>query len=175
MKLIVCLGNYPKEYDLTRHNVGFFIGNFIRDEYNFDDWKEDKKLICNITRGSLFSKDCLIIKPNTYMNNSGDSVAKVVNFYKIKPCDIVVIHDEIDLPFGIVKTTNSRNSAGHNGVKSINNVVKEVYNRVRIGVGRPQNADYDVSDYVLGKFTKEEQEKLQSIAEQSVLTIKSLF
>ena len=175
MNLIVCLGNYPKEYDFTRHNVGFFIGNFIRDEYNFDDWIEDKKLICNLSRGSLFDKDFLIIKPNTYMNNSGDSVAKVVNFYKIKPCDIVVIHDEIDLPFGTIKVTNSRNSAGHNGVKSVNNVIKEVYNRIRIGVGRPLNKEYDVSDYVLGKFTAEEQEKLQSIAEQSILTIKSLF
>ncbi len=175
MKLIVCLGNYPKEYNLTRHNVGFIVGDFIQEEFNFPSWKEEKKLVCNLSRGSLFEKDCLIIKPNTFMNNSGESVIKVINFYKIKSEDIIVIHDDIDLPFSEIKTTKSRNSAGHNGVKSINNVIHEVYNRIRIGVGRPTQPDFDVSDYVLSKFLKDEQEQFDDIANRSVLTIKSLF
>ena len=175
MKLLVFLGNYPKEYSLTRHNIGFIVGDAIQEKYDFSNWNENKKLLCNISKGVLFDKDCILIKPNTYMNCSGDSVIKVLNFYKIKPNDVVVIHDELDFDFGTIKTTNSRNSAGHNGVKSVNSVIHEPYNRIRIGIGRPEEKNFDVSNYVLSKFSAEEQSKFDNIIEQSILTIKTLF
>ena len=97
MKLIVGLGNYPKEYNLTRHNIGFIMVDYLHDIGDFDTWSENKKLLCNISKGSVFNNDCILIKPNTYMNLSGDSVAKVMHFFKLKPEDLIVIHDEIDL------------------------------------------------------------------------------
>ena len=109
------------------------------------------------------------------MNLSGDSVAKVMHFFKLKPEDLIVIHDEIDFEFGIVKTSQSRNSAGHNGVKSINSIVSQPYNRIRVGVGRPENKDFDISDYVLSKFTTKEQEKIDNIAENVVENIKEIL
>ena len=163
MKLIVGLGNYPKEYALTRHNIGFIVVDYLHDVGNFEQWSENKKLLCNISKGSLCEKDCILIKPNTYMNLSGDSVVKVMHFFKIIAKDLVVIHDEIDFNFGIVKTSQSRNSAGHNGIKSINSVVNDTYNRVRVGVGRPENKDFDISDYVLSKFNDTEIKSLDKI------------
>lgn len=175
MKLIAGLGNYPKEYNLTRHNAGFIAVNYIQEHNNFEDWNESKKFLCDISKGELFNQDVILIKPNTYMNLSGDSVIKVMNFYKLKAEDLIVLHDELDFNFGVVKVSQSRNSAGHNGIKSINSYVKEQYNRIRIGIGRPENKDYDISNYVLSKFTKEEQEKLDEISKNVVLTIKTLI
>lgn len=175
MKLIVGLGNYPKEYNLTRHNIGFLVVDYIQENYNFENWSENKKFICNLSRGFLFDKDCLLIKPNTYMNLSGDSVIKVMQFYKLKAEDLIVIHDELDFDFGIIKTSQSRNSAGHNGIKSINSHIADKYNRIRIGIGRPENKEYDISNYVLSKFTNEEQGKLDEIKKNTVLTIKTMI
>ena len=174
-KLIVGLGNFPKEYDLTRHNIGFLVVDKIQETGNFDNWKENKKLLCNISSGTFCDTNCILIKPTTYMNLSGNSVIQVAKFYKINHKNIIVIHDDIDLKFGIIKTTNSKNSAGHNGIKSINSHITEQYDRIRIGVGRPENAGYEISNYVLSKFTKEEQEKLDDIILNSILTIKTII
>ena len=165
-KLIVGLGNYPKEYYLTRHNVGFLAIDYFCENGNFTQWNENKKMLCDITKGIFFNQECILIKPNTYMNLSGNSVVKVMNFFKIPAKNIIVIHDEIDLSFGTIKITQSRNSAGHNGIKSINSIINDVYNRIRVGIGRPKDSHYDISDYVLGKFNQEEQEKLPIILKQ---------
>lgn len=175
MKLIVGLGNYPKEFDFTRHNIGFIIVDEIQRNEDFDCWTGDKKLLCDICCGSILGKNCILIKPNTYMNLSGDSVAKVMQFYKIFAKDVIVIQDELDIKFGDIRVTDSRNSAGHNGIKSINLNVKERYNRIRVGIGRPANKEYDISNYVLSKFTHEEIDKLKYIVENTVLTLKSLL
>ena len=187
IKLIVGLGNYPKEYCLTRHNIGFLIvdairdGNFTWQGHNgvdlcdFSDWEDDKKFNGYISSGVLFGTDCLLLKPKTYMNLSGESVIKVVNFYKIDAKDIIVIHDEADIDFGKIKISNSQSSAGHNGIKSINQYLKNQYNRIRIGIGRPKNEKQQLSNYVLSKFTDDEIEQMPSIFTNSVLTLKTLF
>ena len=187
IKLIVGLGNYPKEYCLTRHNIGFLIvdairdGNFTWQGHNgvdlcdFSDWEDDKKFNGYISSGVLFGTDCLLLKPKTYMNLSGESVIKVVNFYKIDTKDIIVIHDEADIDFGKIKISNSQSSAGHNGIKSINQYLKNQYNRIRIGIGRPKNEKQQLSNYVLSKFTDDEIEQMPSIFTNSVLTLKTLF
>jgi len=175
MKLIVGLGNFPKEYKLTRHNMGFLCVDFIQENNNFDNWQTNKKLLCDISSGILDNQNIILIKPNTYMNLSGDSVIKVINFYKITNNDIIIIHDELDFDFGIIKTTQSRNSAGHNGVKSINARIPSNYTRIRIGIGRPKNESQDISSYVLSKFSQEEQNKLEDIYTNCSLTIKTLL
>ena len=109
------------------------------------------------------------------MNLSGESVIKVVNFYKIDTKDIIVIHDEADIDFGKIKVSNSQSSAGHNGIKSINQYLKNKYNRIRIGIGRPKNEKQELSNYVLSKFTDDEMEQIPSIFTNSVLTLKTLF
>ena len=168
MKLIVGLGNYPKKYHLTRHNIGFLLVDYLQNIGNFDKWKESKKDICDISKGILFKVDCILIKPNTYMNLSGEAVIKVMRFYKICANDLIVVHDDIDLAFGNVKFTQSKNSAGHNGVKSINSVIHDVYNRIRVGVGRPDNPEYDVADYVLSKFTDIELKEINDEVNEKV-------
>lgn len=187
LRLIVGLGNFPKEYQYTRHNIGFLIvdalhnGEFVYHNHNgadicdFEKWNENSKAKGNISFGTFFGRDCLLLKPNTYMNSSGESVISVVNFYKIKPENIIVIHDEMEIPFGMIKPSNSRNSAGHNGVKSINNYIKFTYNRVRVGIGRPKIIGQDVGQYVISKFTKDEMERLNEIYTNSILTLKTLL
>lgn len=171
MKLIVGLGNYTKEHKFSRHNVGFMMIDYLHDLGDFNKWNDSNKMLGYISEGLLFGTTCLLVKPKTYMNLSGNCVAKIMNFYKLKAENIIIIHDEADLDFGIVKTSNSRNSAGHNGVKSINSVILEPYNRVRVGIGRPNCNAFDIADYVLSNFTKEEQEKIKSSISQSVVAI----
>ena len=109
------------------------------------------------------------------MNLSGESVIKVANFYKIDAKDIIVIHDEADVEFGKIKVSNSMSSAGHNGIKSINQCLKTTYNKIRIGIGRPQNVKQELSEYVLSRFTNEEMEAMSSVFANSVLTLKTLL
>ena len=187
LKLIVGLGNYPKEYRYTRHNIGFLVVDAIKDGdftwqghngvdlCDFSNWEDDKKFNGCISSGVLFGTNCLLLKPKTYMNLSGESVIKVVNFYKIDTKDIIVIHDEADIDFGKIKVSNSQSSAGHNGIKSINQYLKNKYNRIRIGIGRPKNEKQELSNYVLSKFTDDEMEQIPSIFTNSVLTLKTLF
>ena len=187
LKLIVGLGNYPKEYHYTRHNIGFLVvdairdGNFTWQGHNgvdlcdFSNWDDNKKFNGYISSGVLFGTNCLLLKPKTYMNLSGESVIKVVNFYKIDAKDIIVIHDEADVEFGKIKVSNSMSSAGHNGIKSINQCLKTTYNKIRIGIGRPRNTQQELSDYVLSKFTNDEMEAMPSVFANSILTLKTLL
>lgn len=185
--LIVGLGNFPKEYYCTRHNIGFLVLDAIRDGNffwqnrsgvdlcDFNQWNDNKKFNGYISNGVLFGTECMLLKPKTYMNLSGESVISVINFYKIDMQNIIVIHDEADIDFGKVKLSNSRNSAGHNGVKSINMYVKTPYNRIRVGIGRPKDEKQLLSDYVLSKFTDDEINQFGSIFTNSMLTLKTLL
>ena len=187
LKLIVGLGNYPKEYHYTRHNIGFLVVDAIRegdftwqghngvDLCDFSNWDDNKKFNGYISSGVLFGTDCLLLKPKTYMNLSGESVIRVVNFYKIDAKDIIVIHDEADVGFGKIKVSNSMSSAGHNGIKSINQYLNKAYNKIRIGIGRPQNVKQELSEYVLSRFTNDEMEAMSSVFANSVLTLKTLL
>lgn len=164
MKLIIGLGNYPKEYNFTRHNVGFIFIDYFCNHMNFEPLLENKKMLCaGFCCGEIFDEKVILAKPNTYMNLSGDCVSKIMNFYKISPADLIVIHDDIDIDLGKIKITKSRNSAGHNGIKSINNFISEEYTRVRVGVGRPKENEFDIADYVLSKFTDDELSKINDI------------
>ena len=152
MLLIIGLGNIGKEYENTRHNIGFMAIDEIQKKYDFPDFKEKNKY--------FFSKkdDIILTKPTTYMNLSGDAVIALASLYKIPPENIIVIHDDLDLPTGKIKTKQGGGNGGHNGLKSIDKAIGTNYYRIRIGIDHPRNhtPQIDVSNYVLGKFFPEE-------------------
>jgi PTH1 family peptidyl-tRNA hydrolase len=156
IRLIVGLGNIGKEYERTRHNAGFMAVDFLAG----DDavWKKHKNYL------AARIDDAVFVKPTTFMNLSGAAVLAAMKFYKIPIEDVVVIHDEIDLPLGTLRTKVGGGSAGHNGIKSIDGAIGNEYRRIRIGIGRPVPGQArndkifspDVPDWVLGRFSGDE-------------------
>ena len=163
MKLIVGLGNIGDKYKLNRHNVGFLVIDYLVNE--FEAFK------VSFSKGDLFKvKEFLFLKPSTFMNNSGESIVLVKNFYKIDNEDIIVIHDDIDLKLGALKFKRGGSSGGHNGLKSIDSYIGDDYYRVRIGVGRPKKKE-EVIDYVLSDFSKDEFKCIQTLFAKIKLAI----
>lgn len=169
MFLIVGLGNPGNRYDNTRHNVGFMAVDKISANHDFS-FIEKSKFKAMIASGKIHSHNVILCKPLTYMNLSGYSVQQLANFHKIDVTNIIVLHDEIDLDPAKIKYKLGGGHAGHNGLKSIEACLGDRnFHRIRIGVGRPEDNRFEISDYVLGKFTKSEQQnlepKLQTISE----------
>ncbi len=165
--LIVGLGNIGKEYDGTRHNIGFeAVDRFVTD-HDFPGWIEKKDLKCHLTSSQLGETKVVVIKPTTLMNLSGQAVQAVVNFYKINPEYLVVVHDELDIPFGQIRTRIGGGSAGHNGVKSVTSTIGEQYGRVRIGIGPKLHEQQDSADFVLGKFNTEQQSQMKNLTREA--------
>ncbi len=168
MRLVVGLGNPGTKYSLNRHNVGFMVADALVRDLNCD--KINKKSFL----GELFRcSDTLVLKPLTYMNLSGKSVAAVKNFYKIPNEKIVVVHDDLDLPFGAVKFKKGGGNGGHNGLKSVDEHIGNDYIRLRVGIGRPQRKE-EVVKYVLSDFTPEEIRKLNELIEHITAALKAL-
>lgn len=157
MILVVGLGNIGKEYENTRHNVGFMLIDLLLKESNFTNLSNSK------FKGELFKigSSLLLLKPSTYMNNSGISVKAVNDFYKCER--IIVIHDDIDINLGSLRFKKGGSSGGHNGLKSIDSLCGNDYERVRIGVGKGQN----VISHVLGNFKDDEKMILAKVLEHS--------
>ena len=150
MTLFVGLGNPGDRYENNRHNIGFQVIDALVDYY------EAGNISKNAFQGELFkSNNLLFLKPATFMNLSGKSLQSVKNFYKIELDNIVVIHDDLDLPFGAVRFKKGGGSGGHNGLKSIDNMIGKEYMRVRLGIGKPLHKS-QVTDYVLHDFSPEE-------------------
>ncbi|PCK00111.1 MAG: aminoacyl-tRNA hydrolase [Zetaproteobacteria bacterium] len=159
MWLFVGLGNPGREYERNRHNVGFMLLDAIQNEFPvFGTYKS--KFQGKISEGRLGNQKVLLLKPETYMNNSGQSVVKAANFYKIAPDNVIVFHDEIDIAQNAVRVKQGGGNAGHNGLKSIQAHLSTAdFWRVRVGIGRPSHQGA-VSNYVLDNFSKAEQEWL---------------
>jgi len=166
--LIVGLGNPGDKYAKTRHNVGFMVIDRLIQ-------KLQALKISSSFKGELFKKDDIfLLKPTTYMNLSGESVVLVKNYYKIDIDKIVVVHDDLDLPFGAVRFKRGGGHGGHNGLKSCDKYISKDYIRVRIGIGKPQDKD-KVASYVLDDFSKEEEKYLDDIIEhvsEAILSLK---
>ena len=160
-RLIVGLGNVGKKYDVTRHNVGFACVDHLVTTLDLPNWIEKKDLKCLISVGKAGDKQIIVMKPTTFMNNSGEAVQAVAHFYKINPQDIVAVHDELDIPFGQIRTRRGGGSAGHNGIKSLIQHIGEDFGRIRIGIGSDKTIDS--ADFVLSNFTKEEQTQLSNL------------
>lgn len=164
MHLIVGLGNPGREYETTRHNFGFLTLDKIIDDYHFSN--QGKKFKSEVFSGEINGQKILALKPQTFMNRSGGAVIEAANFYKIAPSNIIVLHDDVDLEFGRLKVKIGGGHGGHNGLRSIDEVIGKDYVRIRLGVGRPANKEFDTADYVLGKFLKEEMSQLEKINEK---------
>ncbi len=148
MKLIVGLGNPGTEYENTRHNIGFMVIDELLRRTSAQDVTK------NSFNGNAYrSKDAIYLKPLTYMNLSGKSILKVKNFFKTSTT--IVIHDDLDLPFGTLRFKSGGGHGGHNGLKSADSVITKEYIRVRMGIGRPENKG-EVSSFVLSSFSQNE-------------------
>lgn len=159
MYLLVGLGNPGKEYSKNRHNIGFMTVDEIARNHHFPAFKS--KFQGEYSEGLLAGQKVMILKPQTYMNESGQSVGKVAKFYKIPLKKIIVIYDELDIPFKRVKTKQGGGSGGHNGIKSIDaHLGNKDYWRVRMGIDHPGDKNR-VSGYVLSDFNKVEQAALE--------------
>jgi len=151
MKLFVGLGNPGAQYALNRHNVGFMAADAIAASHDFPTWR--KRFAGLAAEGKLGRESVLLLKPQTYMNESGRSVGQAVRFYKLDLADVVVFHDELDLAPGKVRVKTGGGTAGHNGLKSLTAHIGNDYMRVRIGIGHPGNKAL-VHDHVLQNFAK---------------------
>lgn len=155
MYIIAGLGNPGKQYDMTRHNIGFHTIDYMADKLNV----KVKKLKFKALYGEceIAGEKTLLIKPQTYMNLSGESIAGFAQFYKINPSNIIIINDDISLETGRIRVRPRGSAGGHNGLKSIIYMLEsDEFPRVKMGVGAPKNENYDLADFVLGHFTKEE-------------------
>lgn len=165
MKLIVGLGNPGKEYENTRHNIGYIFIDSLADKLGVSIDK--KKFNGLYTEAVINNEKVLLVKPLSYMNLSGEVVEKFVNFYKIDINDILVINDDLDLDVGRVRLRLKGSSGGHNGLKNIALHLKtEDFKRLKIGISN--NKLIDTKDYVLGKFTKEEKEIINNLKDKIV-------
>lgn len=169
MYLLVGLGNIGREYEKTRHNFGFIALDKILEKFNFE--KKSNKFNSELFEGTIDGIKIIAIKPQTYMNRSGIAVLEITNFYKIPSNKIIVLHDEIDIEFGKIKMKIGGGNAGHNGLRSIDEKIGNNYWRIRIGVSRPKNPDYEIADYVLSNFNIEEIVEVEKISDNIVEVI----
>lgn len=159
MYIIAGLGNPTREYDATRHNIGFDIITRISDDYNISlDMKKHKSLI---GRGMIAGEKVVLAQPQTYMNLSGEAVRELKDFYKVTNDEIIIIYDDISLDVGQLRIRTKGSAGGHNGIKSIiSHLGTDEFPRIKVGVGdKPRG--WDLADYVLGRFKDEEQETMR--------------
>ena len=159
--LVVGLGNPGRDYEFTRHNAGFLTLDHIASELDIEiNRLKNNALTADTVIGG---HRCLLVKPQTFMNNSGEAVRDISKFYKIPPEKIIVIFDDISLPCGKLRIRRKGTDGGHNGIKSIiYHLNSDNFPRIKIGVGAKPDPDYDLKDYVLGTFSKADQEILKT-------------
>lgn len=160
MKLFVGLGNPGAKYAKNRHNIGFMALDEIAREHGFAPWRG--KFQGSVSEGRLGTEKVILLKPETFMNLSGQSVGEAMRFYKLTPEDVVVFHDELDLAPGRLKVKQGGGHAGHNGLRSMHQHLGDGYGRVRMGIGHPGQKNM-VSGYVLKDFAKADQEWLSDV------------
>ena len=182
MKLIIGLGNPGKQYENTRHNIGFEIVDKLQCLFNFPGFSFNKKFSAEISEGTYppYEDKIILVKPQTFMNLSGISVRSLLDFYKLAPEDIIIIQDDIDIEIGTFKIATDSRSAGHNGVQNIINALgTQKFTRLRIGIGATTtdspSCRMGVHDFVLGTFSEEENEKNNAIFEKIVEALKKLL
>ncbi len=171
--IIVGLGNPGKKYELTRHNAGFLFADLLADKNGEKISKiQFKSVTANITLGG---HRCLLMKPQTFMNNSGEAVKQAAAFYKIAPENIIVVFDDISLPCGKMRIRRKGSDGGHNGIKSIIYLLNsDKFPRVKLGVGEKPHPDYDLADWVLSSFKKNELDALREAAENACKAVEMM-
>ena len=172
--MVVGLGNPDRKYTLTRHNSGFLCVDMLSQKLNFRvDKLKFKSLIADTT---INGHRCIVMKPQTYMNNSGEAVRECANFYKIKPENIIVIYDDISLDVGKLRIRRKGTDGGHNGIKSIiYHLNSDQFPRIKVGCGKKPHPDYNLADWVLSEFKKDEQKALEPALENACKSIELLL
>ena len=174
MYLVAGLGNPEKKYDNTRHNIGFEAARLFSESVNISLNKTKFKAV--LGEGYLGSEKLIVALPQTYMNLSGESIGEIASFYKIPNENIIILHDDISLETGRLRIREKGSAGGHNGLKSIiSHLGSDVFCRIKIGVGAPKHEDYDLADYVLGSFTKEEQDILKPVLKDVSMAIECII
>jgi len=174
MILITGLGNPGKEYEKTRHSVGFLAIDAIATNFQFPIFKFQSIFNAQISKKTADNQEIILAKPQTFMNESGTAVEKLIKNYKLKIKNLIVIHDDIDLPLGEFKISKNRGSAGHKGVQSIINELKtKDFSRVRIGICPKIGKPKAVEKFVLQNFTKTEEKALQAVIPKIIDLLKS--
>lgn len=158
MKLIVGLGNPGKKYEETRHNAGFMAVDFLREHFGLDNFKKSDKHKCEMTEGEMEGEKVVLIKPQTFMNLSGQAVQSVSQFYKIDPLDVIVIYDDVDIASGNLKVRPSGSPGSHNGMRSVTQQLgTEDFVRIRMGIAPLTEFKGELEGYVLGQLAGEEE------------------
>ena len=157
MLLLVGLGNPSPDNEHNRHNIGFKVIDAINKKFSLS--KQKPKFKGLLTTGIIEDKKVYAIKPLTFMNNSGQAIRELIEYFKIDLKDVFVFHDDLDIEFGKIKAKFAGSSAGHNGIESIDKFIGKDYSRIRIGIGRPDSKD-EVADHVLKNFNEEEKEEM---------------
>jgi PTH1 family peptidyl-tRNA hydrolase len=182
MYLVVGLGNYGAKYAMNRHNIGFMCVDVwlktLGENTSDSSFREEHKALTKkikITRAGV-EKEILIAKPQTYMNKSGESVVSLMQFYKIERPNLIVVQDDIDQVFGAMKIQFNRGHGGQNGIRNISELFGAAdYHRLKLGVGRPEHPGFDIGDYVLGNFPKDELSLLPKFLDKGSLAIESFI
>lgn len=179
MKIILGLGNPGEQYKKTRHNIGFLMIDKIKDSFQFPEFTLNQKFKAQITKGSLLKTPIILVKPQTFMNLSGQSVNSLLNFYKLSPADIIVIHDDIDISLGKYKLAINSSSAGHNGVQNIiDNIGTQEFKRFRIGIGetlKTSSCKLALHKFVLDKLSVDELKILDQLYPNLLQDIQKLL
>jgi PTH1 family peptidyl-tRNA hydrolase len=174
MFIVACLGNPGKKYQKNRHNIGFMIGERLMRTYDIS--VSSSKFHARSGKSIIQMREILLLLPQSYMNMSGVSVRKALEYYKLAPERLAVIHDEIELPFGKIKKKFGGGHKGHNGIRSI---ISEIgtpdFHRIRFGIGRPDPPETTVSDHVLSDFTEDELEKINELAPAAIEMLLSII
>jgi len=174
MFIVACLGNPGKKYQKNRHNIGFMLGECLIRSYNVS--VSSSKFHALSGRSIIQMHEILLLLPQSYMNMSGVSVRKALEYYKLTPERLAVIHDDIELPFGVIKKKFGGGHKGHNGIRSI---IQEIgtpdFHRIRFGIGRPDTPETTVSDHVLSDFNEEELVKIRELAPAAVEMLISII
>lgn len=168
MYIIAGLGNPGKKYEKTRHNTGFQVLDRLADRYGIAVEQKKHKALCGT--GMVEGRKVLLMKPQTYMNLSGESIREAVEFYRVDPeCELLVIYDDISLEPGQLRIRKKGSAGGHNGVKDIiRHLGTQVFSRIKVGVGEKPEG-YDLADYVLGHFSPEDAPKVQEACNRAVM------
>ena len=174
IKLIAGLGNPGREYEQTRHNAGFWFLDELAWQWKAS-FKDEKKFFGEVARVGLPDGDVWLLKPMTFMNRSGQAVAALAQFYKIKPEEILVVHDELDIPCGRIKFKLGGGNGGHNGLKDIQaRLGSPDFYRLRLGIGHPGDRN-EVVNYVLKKPRREEKELIEDTIDKSIATLPDIL
>ena len=161
MKLIFALGNPGKEYENTRHNVGFMALDFLKSDQNWPEFQAKAKFKAEVSEIVFNGEKIILAKPATFYNLAGESARALVDFYQIEPTDILVVQDELALEFGRVRVRSSGSDAGNKGIKSLSQHLGPNFWRLRIGTNSDRPSQIETSDFVLSKFSEQEKKTLE--------------